>query len=202
MALVVSVGLHALMFRLVENGSQTDFHVLPTASPPTTIHITIAHPVTNRIDTTTQISPPSPADRKKMTESLKHTQQTQDREEQTDTHPISEWKSNDKTATRSTREIESQTAPISTAKIIITAMEVAREIAGEDANDYKKDSDSIASKLDNAWNKPRKAPGVSMLSDGTTRVVTEYGVTYCIKPKSDLRINRPEDDINVSVLCK
>ncbi|MCU7918379.1 MAG: hypothetical protein KZQ95_08460 [Candidatus Thiodiazotropha sp. (ex Epidulcina cf. delphinae)] len=190
------------MIWLAANDSQTGFHTLPTSSLPTTIHITIAHPVTNQIDTTTQISSPSPTDPKKIMEPLTHTQ-----EKQTNTHPISEAKPDQKTATHTTREIESQTAPnsgrpISTAKIMATATDVASEIAGEDTSDAKKDSSSISSKLDKALNKPREAPGVSMLSDGTTRVVTEYGATYCIKPKDDLRINRPEDDINVSMFCK
>ncbi|MCU7875204.1 MAG: hypothetical protein KZQ84_00115 [Candidatus Thiodiazotropha sp. (ex Lucinoma borealis)] len=50
-------------------------------------------------------------------------------------------------------------------------------------------------------NKPREAPGVTSLADGTIRVVTEYGVTYCIKPIEDWRINGPEDDMGGSMHC-
>ncbi len=40
------------------------------------------------------------------------------------------------------------------------------------------------------------------LADGTARVVTEYGVVYCIRPNEDWRILGPEDNLPVSVICR
>ncbi|MCU7933258.1 MAG: hypothetical protein KZQ99_00065 [Candidatus Thiodiazotropha sp. (ex Dulcina madagascariensis)] len=204
LALVISLGLHALMIGLAANYSQTGFQPLPTTSLPKTIQITIAPPITSQTDTVTPSDPPLPADPKKMAQPLQRIQPTQEREKQTHRQASAD----DETVTHPPGETGRQTAPnsahrpISTAKIMATATDVARKMAGEAASGAAKDSDSTSSKLDKALNKPREAPGVSMLSDGTTRVVTEYGIAYCIKPKDDLRINRPEDDLSVSMFCK
>ncbi|MCU7925172.1 MAG: hypothetical protein KZQ97_01875 [Candidatus Thiodiazotropha sp. (ex Dulcina madagascariensis)] len=204
LALVISLGLHALMIWLVANYSQTGFQPFPATSLPKTIQITIAPPITSQTDSVAPSDSPSPADPKKMAQPPQRTQPTQAREKQTHRQVSAD----DETVTPPPGETGRQTAPdrvrhpISTTKIMATATDVARKIAGEAASGVAKDSDSTSSKLDNALNKPREAPGVSMLADGTTRVVTEYGVAYCIKPKDDLRINRPEDDLSVSMFCK
>jgi hypothetical protein len=60
----------------------------------------------------------------------------------------------------------------------------------------------VSAILDKALNPQREAPGITTQADGTTRVVTKQGNTYCIKPSEDWRILDPHDDIRVSVYCE
>ncbi|MCU7929373.1 MAG: hypothetical protein KZQ90_01115 [Candidatus Thiodiazotropha sp. (ex Codakia rugifera)] len=91
---------------------------------------------------------------------------------------------------------------VSTSQIITTATDIAHEIAGDDTSEVVKETSSVSVKLDRALNKSQETPGVYSLSDGTTRVVTEFGTTYCIQPIDDWRIIGPEDDMRVSMYCK
>ncbi|MEJ2611778.1 MAG: hypothetical protein P8179_17300 [Candidatus Thiodiazotropha sp.] len=90
---------------------------------------------------------------------------------------------------------------VTTAKILSSASSITHDIATEGPNDTKKDETSVSAILNKALNPHREAPGVSNLADGTIRVVTKQGYTYCIKPMDDGKINGPEDDIRVSVYC-
>jgi len=91
---------------------------------------------------------------------------------------------------------------ITTARIRETATEEARTRAIEDITEHRTPTPSISSKLDRALNPPREPPGVRTMADGTLRVVTEFGTTYCIRPKEDWRILGPEDDLPVSMTCR
>jgi outer membrane biosynthesis protein TonB len=92
-----------------------------------------------------------------------------------------------------------------TQDLLRSANQVAREIAKAfpETSDPKrhKDTTSVSARLDRALNPRRKTPGVSVLADGTTRVVTEGGYSYCIKPLDDGQILDPGDDMRVMMYC-
>jgi hypothetical protein len=43
--------------------------------------------------------------------------------------------------------------------------------------------------------------GPSSLADGTVRVVTEYGLVYCVRPIDDSRILGPEEIPPINMTC-
>ncbi|MCG7936473.1 MAG: hypothetical protein JAY69_05400 [Candidatus Thiodiazotropha taylori] len=98
---------------------------------------------------------------------------------------------------------ESKTDRITSAKILSSSKQISRNLViGEQQADTKGDKNSVSAILDQALNPKREAANISTLVDGTTRVVTEQGYTYCIKPLDDWRIVDPQDDMRVSAFCK
>ncbi len=82
------------------------------------------------------------------------------------------------------------------------AREMARTMPDASDQDSPQDATSVSARLDRALNPKREAPGVTVREDGTTRVVTEWGYTYCIKPLEDGQIVDPGEDIRVSMYCR
>ncbi|MCG7944996.1 MAG: hypothetical protein N0C84_01470 [Candidatus Thiodiazotropha taylori] len=98
---------------------------------------------------------------------------------------------------------ESKTDRITSARILLSSKQISRNLViGEQQADTKGDINSVSAILDQALNPKREAANISTLVDGTTRVVTEQGYTYCIKPLDDWRIVDPQDDMRVSAFCK
>ncbi|RLW66349.1 MAG: hypothetical protein B6D73_03915 [gamma proteobacterium symbiont of Stewartia floridana] len=98
---------------------------------------------------------------------------------------------------------ESKADRITSAKILMSSKQISRNLViGEQQADTKGDKDSVSAILDQALNPKREAANISTLVDGTTRVVSEQGYTYCIKPLDDWRIVDPQDDMRVSAFCK
>ncbi|MET0081202.1 MAG: hypothetical protein ABW119_22335 [Candidatus Thiodiazotropha lotti] len=98
---------------------------------------------------------------------------------------------------------ESKAPEITSARILSSSKAISRDLAiGEDQAESTENKNSVAAILDRALNPKQEAPNISTLADGTTRVVTEQGYTYCIKPLDDWRIVDPQDDMRVSAFCK
>ncbi|MCG7995908.1 MAG: hypothetical protein JAZ06_10860 [Candidatus Thiodiazotropha taylori] len=98
---------------------------------------------------------------------------------------------------------ESKADRITSARILSSSKQISRNLViGEQQADTKGDKNSVSAILDQALNPKREAANISTLVDGTTRVVTEQGYTYCIKPLDDWRIVDPQDDMRVSAFCK
>lgn len=98
---------------------------------------------------------------------------------------------------------ESKADRITSARILSSSKQISRNLViGEQQADTKGDKNSVSAILDQALNPKREAANISTLADGTTRVVTEQGYTYCIKPLDDWRIVDPQDDMRVSAFCK
>ncbi|MET0027257.1 MAG: hypothetical protein ABW101_06430 [Candidatus Thiodiazotropha sp.] len=64
------------------------------------------------------------------------------------------------------------------------------------------DHKSVSARLNRALNPKQESAGVSVRADGTTRVVTDWGYTYCIKPLDEGQIADPGEDLRVSMICR
>jgi hypothetical protein len=90
---------------------------------------------------------------------------------------------------------------VTTAQIKQSVATVVRDLADDDEGELEQKPDPVSATLDRALNKPRETPGIYSQANGTTRVVTEQGFTYCVKAPEDWRIIDPEDDMRVSTNC-
>ena len=82
-----------------------------------------------------------------------------------------------------------------------TAKSLAHELATKDMSETKPTESAIALAIKRSLKGQRETPGVSTLADGTIRVVTQFGTTYCVKPRDDTGILGPEDDMPASTTC-
>jgi hypothetical protein len=189
-ALPLSAGLHLLLIWLA---TQLLFETHPSSSTTRnqTIHLSFAtvnarQPKTdNRAATHTPSPPVQAGDTKQPPAQSSH------RTEVKQTDPTF--------ADDQPNDINITTKP-SSAQIKATAESVAKAIAAEDRSTLEQKRSIIAKRLEQVF-RQSEAPGVSELADGTIRVVTEFGVVYCIKPQDDSRILGPEDNMPVSVTC-
>ncbi|MES9926236.1 MAG: hypothetical protein ABW152_19335 [Candidatus Thiodiazotropha endolucinida] len=91
---------------------------------------------------------------------------------------------------------------VTTAQIRRSAAATTRDMAMDNTGEQAKKADAVSAILERVLNKPRETPGIYTQADGTTRVVTELGFTYCIKALNDWRILDPGEDMRVSMYCK
>ena len=91
---------------------------------------------------------------------------------------------------------------VTAAQIRATARKEARARADETGTEVTNAQPTLSTRLQRILNPPREPPGVHKMADGTLRVVTEFGTTYCIRPKEDWRILGPEDDLPVTMTCR
>lgn len=91
---------------------------------------------------------------------------------------------------------------VSASRIMASAKTYAQQMATEDTKEAERKDSAITSAMKRAFNPHREPPGVTTLADGTIRVVTPFGTTYCIRPQDDSRILGPEDDMPVSMTCR
>ncbi len=104
--------------------------------------------------------------------------------------------------TETRKQSRSVQPQVSSHQILTTAIETARQFASiEGHNKGVKTTKPIESTLAEALNPKREPAGVSTLSDGRIRVVTEWGLVYCIRPQDEARIEGPEDNLPVSMIC-
>lgn len=91
---------------------------------------------------------------------------------------------------------------VSTEQILATAKALTETLATKEMGDEtKQPGTTLGAILDKAWNPKREPPGVSELADGTIRVVTEFGLIYCIRPDSNPGIIDPEEILPKSMHC-
>jgi hypothetical protein len=188
-ALPLSAGLHFLLIWLV---TQLLFETPPsTAKRNQTIHLSFEtvnaqQPKTDNGAVGQPSSPPVKVGETKNP-SVESSQRTKDKQTE---RTISDDQLND---------INIVAKP-SAAQIKATAESIAKAIAAEDTSTLEQKRSIIAKRLEKVFSQS-EVPGVSELADGTIRVVTEFGIVYCIKPQDDSRILGPEDNMPVSVTC-
>ncbi|MCU7852924.1 MAG: hypothetical protein KZQ80_12000 [Candidatus Thiodiazotropha sp. (ex Monitilora ramsayi)] len=185
-AFLFSVCLHAVILWLVARYLLKTEDVV--APPPTkTIHLQLSPAVVKQPESTEEQRPQTP--------SLPHNPQTSDR----NTEPPS-------TEALSTTARQpppaAENPPLNSARILATARDLAHQMAANDKTQPEQPHTPIQSALEKALNPKREPPGVRTLADGTIRVVTEFGLVYCIRPRDDSRILGPEDDLPISVTCR
>ncbi|MEJ2394957.1 MAG: hypothetical protein P8Z77_09280 [Candidatus Thiodiazotropha sp.] len=189
-ALPLSAGLHFLLIWLV---TQLLFETHPPSSATRnqTIHLSFAtiNAQQPKTDNRAIAQPPSPPVKAGDTISP-HAQSSQRTKDRQADRTISDDQLND---------LNIATKP-SAAQIKATAESIAKAIAAEDVSTLEQKRSIIAKRLEKVFSQS-EVPGVSELADGTIRVVTEFGIVYCIKPQDDSRILGPEDNMPVSVTC-
>ena len=201
-ALVVSVGLHLLVVWIVASYVTLSPKTSATPLRPKPIRITLG----KQQEPVTSPAKPGPAPSLAPEKAQPPTVQTQNNAQENESVAKSETPVATRIEERQSATDEAKARSITAAKIISSASEIAQGMAVDDSKDdtgdNKKEQTSVSAILDRALNSPKEAAGVMSLSDGTIRVVTEQGYTYCIKPLDDWRINGPADDMRVSVYCE
>ncbi|WP_369160592.1 hypothetical protein [Candidatus Thiodiazotropha sp. LNASS1] len=194
-AIALSIGLHLLLLWLTTNWFQIEWnrHSPSSARQPLRVSITQPRSIhestqrqTGSIETAADPAPEEKPPQKKdplaeiQAKPVPHPTSTS-------IPPIS----------GSTRE-----RTVTTAQIRRSAAATARDMAKDNTGEQAKEADAVSATLERVLNKPRETPGIYTQADGTTRVVTEQGFTYCIKALNDWRILDPGEDMRVSMYCK
>lgn len=187
-AVLLSTGLHLLMLWLLSNWLQAERDDHAPSSLPGPLHITLV-PAADREER------PSP-----QAASIEPAQEPNpEQRPQAEKQPV---EANQATPSDSVSDLGIRERKVTTAKIRRSATAVVKELAEDDRETEDARSDPVAEILGRALNEPRETPGVYTQADGTTRVVTQQGFSYCIEALEDWRIIDPEDDMRVSVYCK
>ncbi|MCG8015172.1 MAG: hypothetical protein JAY97_03065 [Candidatus Thiodiazotropha sp. 'RUGA'] len=186
-ALILSIAMHFLLTWYLSDKLWRYLPESPSQDRSSTIRITIESPV--------RVSTPH----------LNHKRVSMPKQPRT---PAAEPKRPDTTNPAGRNQpkqpiAESKADRITSARILSSSKQISRNLViGEQQADTKGDKNSVSAILDQALNPEREAAHISTLADGTTRVVTEQGYTYCIKPLDDWRVIDPQDDMRVSAFCK
>ncbi|MEJ2621794.1 MAG: hypothetical protein P8163_16530 [Candidatus Thiodiazotropha sp.] len=190
-ALFISVTIHFLLIWYLVDKLQDYLQHSPNTTPPSPIQITLDLPTISRVThadaessavvtnkpTPIPETPPSPPP------SIKQ-------------HKLS----NKPTQGSSIKPPEQK---VTSGRILTSSKEISREMASIDQPEHTTPAkDSISTIFNRALDDNREAAGVSTLADGTTRVVTEFGNSYCIKALDDWMIVDPQDDMRVLFFCK
>ncbi|MES9993200.1 MAG: hypothetical protein ABW098_14690 [Candidatus Thiodiazotropha sp.] len=183
-AVVISIGFHLLMLLYLSNWLQQQRDISAPSSLPRPLSITITTPGTTQASANPQAASIEPATTRNQ-ESIQQTQMPSSDEAQAE---LTSDRIREKTVT--------------SAQIMRSAPAITQDLAKQTEEVERENTDTVSAILQRALNKPRETPGVSTQADGTIRVVTENGFTYCVKPLDDWRIIDPEDDLRVSVYCK
>jgi hypothetical protein len=184
-AFALSIGLHLVLVWYLSDWHQTEWDDFPSPALQRPLNITITPPrapVSKR--------PQAPLPEQATDQSAK-------------IRPQPKKKPNDTAEATTSKQTLSSTREraVSTAQIKQSAAAVIRALTDDDEGEQEQRQDRVSTILERALNKPREKPGIRSLADGTTRIVTEQGYTYCIKPLDDWRIIDPQDDIRTSVYC-
>jgi hypothetical protein len=181
-AVAASICLHALFFGIL--GQQLLLGISetpPTRSTKISLQILSSKPAEIEPITPEPDVPAKPLDTERREVNKKAPDQT--------------TRENNNSATR-------QSPSISSRQILNSAREAALQAAIRHPESPLKRPPTIESKLSEALNPKREPAGVSTLADGTTRVVTDWGLVYCIPPEDENGIPGPEDNISISKLCR
>jgi hypothetical protein len=190
-ALIISASVHALLIWLAVHPQHISQNVTPIDRESNAIHITLKYPQPSpSLPKQSSPSRPSPLTRPLPARDSKPTTQ----------------KPNLKPNKPNVVHRDKQKQKVTSAKILGTVSEAVKEVtqqkySQETQNTGLKEKPPILAPLDKALNPRREAPNITVRSDGTTRVVTKSGTTYCIKPLEDWKIIDPNDDIRTSTTC-
>lgn len=180
LAFLTSVCFHAMILWLVAQYLLKIDDDSAAPPKPTTIHLQLSHAEKRQSEPSTEQRPPTPSN--------------------TDRHETPDRSSKPQITEAPTTAKTRST--ISSARILATARKHAKQIATEDTSRTGQNETPSQSALEKALNPQKEPAGVGTLTDGTIRVVTEFGFVYCIRPKDDSRILGPEDDLPMSVTCR
>lgn len=89
----------------------------------------------------------------------------------------------------------------SSAALFASARELTQQMADDYQTTSKPEQNKVETALNRAFNPQKEPPGVESLTDGTIRVVTDWGLVYCVKATEDWRILRPEDNLPMNMIC-
>ena len=185
-ALAISLGLHLLILgfaaRYLFDSGNT-----PAPAKPRTIHLTLSSAQSPESDAGTHQREQSAAGKAEA-----GTPKDDSAGNTTDT----------RSATGQASPLKRTPGGVTASRIRETAKAYARSMAADDTSQTPHRKSAITSTLERAFNPQAEPPGVSTRADGTIRVVTPFGTTYCIKPRDDSRIQGPEDDLPVSMICR
>jgi hypothetical protein len=180
--LLLSVGLHLLLLMHMSDWFQSERDKSAPSTTHKPLHITITAARTQ--ETKHQQIPLIAPEKERSSEQIPPRQKESIDKVETTTEPNKE-------------------RTITAAQIKQSAAAIARELADDDKKEQglRPDSDSVSAILERALNKPRETPGIYSQADGASRIVTEKGFTYCIKPLDDWRFIGPEDNMPISTYC-
>lgn len=105
------------------------------------------------------------------------------------------------------RDLAADTAQVThkesptTSAIIATARAQVRQMASRQMTEAKPEKNRIESAMERAFKPRKEPPGVTMLADGTIRVVTDWGKVYCVRATEEAGIPGPEDDMPLNMTC-
>ena len=192
LAIALSIGLHLLFIWYLGNWYQAGSNLSPS-SLRRPLHISITAPTIQQSERQQAALSESALEQNLVTKPQSQKQPIDGI--QAEPEPLN-TESSKPTIAGAIRE-----SAVTAAQIRQSAAAVVRDIAEDAKGEQGKKLDSISAILERALNKPREKPGVHTQADGTTRVVTKHGYTYCIKAIDDWRIIDPEDDLRVSTYC-
>ncbi|MCG7982299.1 MAG: hypothetical protein JAY90_06030 [Candidatus Thiodiazotropha lotti] len=192
-ALILSVAMHFLLTWYLGDRLWRYLSEPPPHDRPSLLRITIESPVRSS-------TPHDNHQRLLMPKQQRTPTPTADSEHHDNTPPLN----NQAELNQQQNSVSESKAPkITSARILSSSKAISRDLAiDEEQAETIENKNSVSAILDQALNPTREAPNISTLADGTTRVVTEQGYTYCIKPLDDWRIVDPQDDMRVSAFCK
>jgi hypothetical protein len=202
LAIAISFGFHMLILWVVTRYLFDDGN-MPMPAKPRTIHLTLSYTQSRRSDPVV----PRPVLSTTRTDEVKTTKDETSRkmilngDDRLNPPPGKGTTKDPKVFGDSTLASETQ-GSVSASQIMASAKTYAQRMATEDTTQVKQEDSAIRSALKRAFNPHREPPGVTSLADGTIRVITPFGTTYCIKPRDDSRILGPEDDMPVSMTCR
>jgi hypothetical protein len=187
LALAISCLLHLLLLWLTGH-FRIDLKTSERAHLPRSLHLSLSSTATRSI---------APTDSSKVGE--KKTAPSSSRSP--DREPPPEEPSQDSSGIGASKPIAAQPTTVTATRIRETALEEARLRGKDTSREDGQPLPSPASKLQRRLNPPREPPGMRTMADGTLRVVTEFGTTFCVRPKEDWRILGPEDVMPMTVTC-
>jgi hypothetical protein len=201
LALVISFGLHLLILWLAAD-YLLDSKTFSTSPQPRAIRLSLSPAKTMQSDPTTHQDshslPRMDGDEISKEDTIDDRSPERDGASTQTARPNT---ASDQAVTNKSRLPAEPHEQASIARIMASAKSITRKLAAEDTSETKPRDSVIASVIEKALNRQTEPPGVSTLADGTIRVVTQFGTTYCIKPRDDTGILGPEDDMSVSMTC-
>jgi hypothetical protein len=183
-ALVISIGIHTLIFGIL---GQQFLLGISKSTPIQSKKITLQLLSAKRTETK-----PEPAEASISSNSIR-------REKSAKKRTLTEER---KPESNNTAAEPIPSPSVSPQQILTTAKEAALQAAIRHPESDLARPATIESRLADALNPKREPPGVSTRSDGTIRVVTDWGLVYCIRPADEYKISGPEDIPPVSALCR
>ncbi|MCU7811896.1 MAG: hypothetical protein KZQ77_11780 [Candidatus Thiodiazotropha sp. (ex Notomyrtea botanica)] len=186
LAFLFSVCINAAILWLVAHYLlKTDDYSAPPQ--PKTIHLQLSPAKERQTEPIVEQRPPTPSAAERPKTSNRNSEPQPAEEQATVSEPSS--------------STEKQ-PPVNSARILATARDMAHQMAAEDKTKPQQTAPLMPSALESALNPKREPASVEMLADGTIRVVTEFGLVYCIRSQDDSRILGPEDDLPMSMTCR